>query len=69
MREEKLAAPIQESQSVATRSHAIQPSELSRVIVDTTVQPKNALLHRSHASESGPRDAGPTSVSSDVIHR
>jgi IS5 family transposase len=53
MGEEKLQALIQESLSIATRSGAIKPSELSRVIVDTTVQPKNAmfptdakLLHR-----------------------
>jgi IS5 family transposase len=41
MGEEKLQALIQESLSVATRTDAIKPSELSRVIVDTTVQPKN----------------------------
>jgi IS5 family transposase len=53
MGEEKLQALIQESLSVATRTAAIKPSELSRVIVDTTVQPKNVmfptdakLLHR-----------------------
>jgi hypothetical protein len=33
----------QESLSVATRTKAIKPSELSRVIVDTTVQPKNVI--------------------------
>jgi IS5 family transposase len=44
MGEEKLAALIQESLSVATRTDAIKPSELSRVIVDTTVQPKNAMF-------------------------
>ena len=35
MGEEKLQALIQESLSVATRTDAIKPSELSRVIVDT----------------------------------
>ena len=44
MGEERLAALIQETLSVATRSGAIKPSELSRVIVDTTVQPKNVTF-------------------------
>ena len=44
MGEEKLQALIQESLSVATRTDAIKPSELSRVIVDTTVQPKNVMF-------------------------
>ena len=53
MGEEKLKALLQESLSVAVRTEAIKPSQLSRVIVDTTVQPKNVmfptdakLLHR-----------------------
>jgi IS5 family transposase len=53
MGEDKLQALIQESLSIATRTDALKPSELSRVIVDTTVQPKNVmfptdakLLHR-----------------------
>ncbi len=44
MGEERLAALIQESLSVATRTKAIKPSELSRVIIDTTVQPKNVTF-------------------------
>lgn len=44
MGEERLAALIQESLSVATKTNAIRPSELSRVIVDTTVQPKNVTF-------------------------
>ena len=36
-----MKALLQESLSVAARTKAIKPSELSRVIVDTTVQPKN----------------------------
>ncbi|MEY9591079.1 hypothetical protein ABIA06_003370 [Bradyrhizobium yuanmingense] len=44
MGEERLAALIQESLSVATKTKAIKPSELSRVIVDTTVQPKNVTF-------------------------
>ena len=53
MGEERLQALLQESLAVATRSGAIKPSEFSRVIVDTTVQPKNItfptdakLMHR-----------------------
>ncbi|SHM81573.1 transposase [Bradyrhizobium lablabi] len=41
MGEERLQALLQESLAVATKSGAMKPSELSRVIVDTTVQPKN----------------------------
>jgi IS5 family transposase len=44
MGEEKLQALIQESLSVAAKTEAIKPSELSRVIVDTTVQPKNVMF-------------------------
>ena len=44
MGEERLQALLQESLSVATRTKAIKPSELSRVIVDTTVQPKNVTF-------------------------
>src|SRR5882762_7370437 len=39
--EERLQALLQESLAVATKTGAMKPSELSRVIVDTTVQPKN----------------------------
>ena len=53
MGEEKLLALLQESLSVAVKTGAMKPSDLSRVIVDTTVQPKNVmfptdakLLHR-----------------------
>src|SRR5881409_1923616 len=44
MGEERLQALLQESLSVATRTRAIKPCELSRVIVDTTVQPKNVMF-------------------------
>src|SRR5215469_4739699 len=37
MGEERLQALLQESLAVATKTKAIKPSELSRVIVDTTV--------------------------------
>ncbi len=53
MGEEKLTALLQESLSVAVKSKALKPSELTAVVVDTTVQPKNVahptdakLLHR-----------------------
>ena len=41
MGEERLQALLQESLAAAAKTGAIKPSELSRVIVDTTVQPKN----------------------------
>ena len=44
MGEERLQALIQESLSVAVKTEAIKPSELSQVIVDTTVQPKNVTF-------------------------
>jgi IS5 family transposase len=40
MGEEKLVALLQESLSLATRSGAAKPADFTRVIVDTTVQPK-----------------------------
>jgi transposase, IS5 family len=43
MGEEKVRALLQESLAVATRTEAIKPSQLSEVIVDTTVQPKNVM--------------------------
>jgi IS5 family transposase len=44
MGEDKLAALVQESLAVATRTGAAKPSDFSRVIVDTTVQPKNVMF-------------------------
>src|SRR5258705_3639195 len=38
---ERLATLLQESLAVATRTGAMKPSDLARVIVDTTVQAKN----------------------------
>jgi IS5 family transposase len=53
MGEEKLVALIQESLSVAVKTGAAKPADLSQIIVDTTVQPKNIafptdakLMHR-----------------------
>ena len=40
MGEQRLAALIQESLSIATRTGAAKPADFSKVIVDTTVQPK-----------------------------
>ena len=42
--EEKLLALLQESLAVATRSAAMQPKDLARVVVDTTVQPKAVMF-------------------------
>ena len=53
MGEDKLAALIQESLNVATRTGAAKPADFAKVIVDTTVQPKAVafptdakLMHR-----------------------
>ena len=53
MGEDKLVALIQESLNVATRTGAAKPADFSKVIVDTTVQPKAVafptdakLMHR-----------------------
>jgi IS5 family transposase len=44
MGEERLQALLQESLSVAAKTKAIKPSDLNRIIVDTTVQPKNVMF-------------------------
>jgi IS5 family transposase len=44
MGEERLQALLQESLSVAAKTEAIKPADLNRVIVDTTVQPKNVMF-------------------------
>jgi len=44
MGEEKLKALLQESLSIAVKTEAIKPAELSEVIVDTTVEPKNVMF-------------------------
>jgi IS5 family transposase len=53
MGEEKLIALIQESLNVATRTGAAKPADFSKVVVDTTIQPKAVtsptdakLMHR-----------------------
>jgi IS5 family transposase len=44
MGEERLQALLQESLAVAVKTEAIEPSDLNRIIVDTTVQPKNVMF-------------------------
>ncbi|MGH9914803.1 MAG: IS5 family transposase [Pyrinomonadaceae bacterium] len=44
MGEEKVKALLQESLSIAVKTKAVKPSDLSEVIVDTTVQPKNVMF-------------------------
>jgi transposase, IS5 family len=44
MGEEKLQALLQESLAVATRTKAMKPSDLARVVIDTTVQPKAVMF-------------------------
>src|SRR5262244_2500097 len=44
MGDAKLRALIQESLSVATRTEAMKPKDLARVVVDTTVQPKAVMF-------------------------
>ena len=44
MGEAKLTALIQETLSVATRTEAMKPKDLARVVVDTTVQPKAVMF-------------------------
>jgi IS5 family transposase len=58
MGEERLQALLQESLSVATKTEAIKLSELSRVIVDTTVQPKNVAFPTDAKLLNRAREAG-----------
>jgi IS5 family transposase len=44
MGERKLQALLRESLAVATRTAALKPSDLARVVVDTTVQPKAVMF-------------------------
>jgi IS5 family transposase len=44
MGEEKLLALLQESLAVATRTDALRPQDLARVVIDTTVQPKAVMF-------------------------
>jgi IS5 family transposase len=44
MGEERIRALLQESLSIAVKTDAVKPSELSEVIIDTTVEPKNVMF-------------------------
>ena len=44
MSEEKLLALLQESPAVAARTETVKPSDLARVVIDTTVQPKVVIF-------------------------
>jgi IS5 family transposase len=44
MGEERMNALLQESLSIAVKSDALKPSELSEVTIDTTVEPKNVMF-------------------------
>src|SRR6516162_5302991 len=44
MGQDKLKALLQESLAVATRTEAMKPSDLARVVIDTTVQPKAVMF-------------------------
>jgi IS5 family transposase len=44
MGEERITALIQESLNVATRIGAARPQDFTKIIVDTTVQPKNVMF-------------------------
>lgn len=44
MGEDKIMALLQESLAVAVRTRAMKPQDTRRVIIDTTVQPKNVMF-------------------------
>jgi len=53
MGDAKLTVLIQESLSVATRTEAMKPKDLARVVVDTTVQPKAVMFLELVALDQG----------------
>jgi len=58
MGEERIAVLLQESLSVAVKTGAMAPADTRKVIVDTTVQPKNVMVPTDGPSSStGPREA------------
>jgi hypothetical protein len=57
MGEERIAVLLQESLAVAVKTGAMAPQDTRRVIIDTTVQPKNVMFRR-QAVASGAREAG-----------
>src|SRR5213078_2887825 len=60
MGEEKLKALLQESLAVATRTDAMKPSDLARVVIDTTVQPKAVMFPTDAKLLNRARAAGAT---------
>jgi IS5 family transposase len=44
MGEERIASLLQESLAVAVKTGAMKPEDTKRVILDTTVQPKNVMF-------------------------
>ena len=50
----RVTALLQESLSMAIRTWAMAPSDTRRVIVDTTVQPKNVMFPTDAKLFSGP---------------
>jgi transposase, IS5 family len=44
MGEEKLQVLLQERLAVASRMQAMKPSDLARIVIDTTVQPKAVMF-------------------------
>ena len=57
MGEDKLKALLQESLAVAARTDTMKPSDLARVVIDTTVQPK-AVMFPTDAKLSTGRASG-----------
>jgi len=53
MGEERLQALLQESLAVATRTQGMKPSDLARVVIDTTVQPKAVMSRPSCPAQIG----------------
>ena len=61
MGEDKLKTLLQESLAVATRTDAMKPSDLARVVIDTTVQPKAVMFPTdAQTAQPGARAAGAT---------
>src|SRR5262245_8296784 len=55
MCEERIASLLQESLAVAVKTGAMKPEDTKRVILDTTVQPKNVMFPTDAKLLNGPR--------------
>jgi IS5 family transposase len=53
MGEDELKTLVQESLAVATRTDAMKPSDLARVVIDTTVQPKAVMFPPTPSCSTG----------------